>query len=51
MGTLVIGKNAQWKNELDLGRKTNQSFVNIPHARLIEMLKYKAELMGIKIVE
>ncbi|MDQ2098929.1 MAG: IS200/IS605 family accessory protein TnpB-related protein, partial [Tychonema bourrellyi B0820] len=47
----VIGKNAQWKNELDLGRKTNQSFVNIPHARLIEMLKYKAELMGIKIVE
>ncbi|PHX53732.1 transposase [Tychonema bourrellyi FEM_GT703] len=51
IGTLVIGKNAQWKNELDLGRKTNQSFVNIPHARLIEMLKYKAELMGIKIVE
>ena len=51
IGTLVIGKNAQWKNELDLGRKTNQSFVSIPHARLIEMLKYKAELMGIKIVE
>ncbi|MGB8688117.1 MAG: transposase, partial [Microcoleus sp.] len=51
IGTLVIGKNAQWKNELDLGRKTNQSFVNIPHARLIEMLKYKAELIGIKIVE
>jgi len=51
IGTLVIGKNAQWKNELDLGRKTNQSFVNIPHARLIEMLKYKAELMGIKVIE
>ncbi|MGB7712177.1 MAG: transposase [Microcoleus sp.] len=51
IGTLVIGKNAQWKNELDLGSKTNQSFVSIPHARLIEMLKYKAELMGIKVIE
>jgi putative transposase len=51
IGTLVIGKNAQWKNEIDLGRKTNQNFVSIPHARLIEMLKYKAELMGIEVIE
>ncbi len=50
IGTLVIGKNAQWKNEIDLGKKTNQNFVNVPHARLIEMLKYKAELMGIKVM-
>jgi putative transposase len=51
IGILVIGKNAQWKNEIDLGKKTNQNFVSIPHARLIEMLKYKAELMGIKVME
>ncbi len=51
IGTLVIGKNAQWKNEIDLGKKTNQNFVSIPHARLIEMLKYKAELMGIQVIE
>jgi putative transposase len=51
IGTLVIGKNVQWKNEIDLGRKTNQNFVSIPHARLIEMLKYKAELMGIEVIE
>jgi IS605 OrfB family transposase len=51
IGTLVIGKNAQWKNEINLGKKTNQNFVSIPHARLIEMLKYKAELMGIKVME
>jgi putative transposase len=51
IGTLVIGKNVQWKNEINLGKKTNQNFVSIPHARLIEMLKYKAELIGIKVIE
>ncbi|WP_373537555.1 RNA-guided endonuclease InsQ/TnpB family protein [Microcoleus sp.] len=51
IGTLVIGKNLQWKNEINLGNKTNQNFVSIPHTRLIEMLKYKAELMGIKVIE
>ncbi|TAF92697.1 MAG: transposase [Oscillatoriales cyanobacterium] len=51
IGTLVIGKNLQWKNEINLGKKTNQNFVSIPHSRLIEMLKYKAELLGIKVIE
>jgi putative transposase len=51
IGTLVIGKNVQWKNEINLGKRTNQNFVSIPHARLIEMLKYKAELVGIKVIE
>ncbi|MEG4503288.1 transposase [Microcoleus sp. F6_B4] len=51
IGTLVIGKNLQWKNEIDLGKRTNQNFVSIPHARLIEMLRYKAQLLGIKVIE
>jgi len=50
IGTLVIGKNAQWKTEIDLGKPTNQNFVSIPHARLIEMLEYKARLVGIKVI-
>ena len=50
IGTLVIGKNAQWKTEIDLGKQTNQNFVSIPHARLIEMLEYKAWLAGIKVI-
>ncbi len=50
IGTLVIGKNAQWKNEISLGKRTNQNFVSIPHARLIEMLEYKARLVGIKVI-
>jgi IS605 OrfB family transposase len=50
IGTLVIGKNAQWKTEIDLGKQTNQNFVSIPHDRLIEMLEYKTRLAGIKVV-
>jgi|JFJP01.1.fsa_nt_gi transposase, IS605 OrfB family, central region len=50
MGTLVIGKNLQGKNEINLGKQTNQNFVTIPHARLIEMLEYQAELVGIKVM-
>ena len=48
--TLVIGKNVQWKTEIDLGKQTNQNFVSIPHARLIEMLEYKARLVGVKVI-
>jgi len=50
IGTLVIGKNVQWKTEINLGKQTNQNFVSIPHTRLIEMLEYKARLVGIKVV-
>jgi hypothetical protein len=27
IGTLVVGKNAQWKTEINLGKQTNQNFV------------------------
>ena len=50
IGTLVIGKNKQWKTEINIGKKNNQEFVDIPHARFIEMLTYKCELVGIKVV-
>ena len=50
IGTLVIGKNAQWKTDINLGKQTNQNFVSIPHARCIEMLEYTAFLVGIKVI-
>ena len=50
IGPLVIGKNAQWKTEINLGKPTNQNFVSIPHSRLIEMLDYKARLVGIDVI-
>jgi putative transposase len=50
IGTLVIGKNPLWKQEVKMGRRNNQQFVAIPHARFIEMLTYKAELVGIQVI-
>jgi len=47
--TLVIGKNDGWKQESNMGKRNNQNFVQIPHAKLISMLTYKAELVGIKV--
>lgn len=50
IGTLVIGKNVNWKQEVEMGKRNNQQFVAIPHARFIEMLAYKAELVGIRVI-
>jgi IS605 OrfB family transposase len=49
IGTLVIGKNDAWKQEANMGKRNNQNFVSIPHARFISKLKYKAELAGITV--
>ncbi len=49
IGTLVIGKNPLWKQEAHLGRRGNQNFVSVPHARFIDMLAYKAVLVGIQV--
>jgi putative transposase len=47
IGTIIIGKNPLWKQESSLGKRNNQNFVSIPHARFIDMLTYKAALVGI----
>jgi putative transposase len=49
VGTIIIGKNPLWKQEVGMGRRNNQNFVQIPHARFIDMLTYKAELVGIRV--
>jgi len=50
IGTLVIGKNPYWKQESQMCKKDNQHFVQISHARFINMLTYKARLVGIKVI-
>jgi putative transposase len=49
VGTIIIGKNPLWKQEAGLGKRNNQNFVSIPHARFIDMLTYKASLVGIQV--
>lgn len=50
IGTLVVGYNAGWKQNTDMGRKNNQNFVQMPFARLTDYLKYKCEMVGIDFV-
>jgi putative transposase len=50
IGTLVIGKNPEWKQEINIGKRNNQNFVQIPHARFIDMLTYKAKMVGIRVI-
>ena len=49
VGTVIIGKNPLWKQESSMGKRNNQNFVSIPHARFIDMLTYKAALVGIQV--
>ncbi len=50
INTLVIGKTDNWKQDINIGKRNNQSFVNIPHSRFIEMLNYKCEIEGINVI-
>ena len=44
---IIYGKNVNFKKEINLGKVTNQNFVNIPFNLIIERLRYKALLAGI----
>lgn len=49
--TIIIGKNKNWKQEVNIGKINNQNFTQIPMASFIHKIKYKAENIGIKVVE
>jgi len=50
IGTLIIGKNPFWKQDPTMRRSDKQHFVQLPHARFIDMLSYKAKLVGIQVI-
>ena len=47
---IIIGNNVGWKNEINIGRRNNQNFVNIPHTKLFNQLLYKGLLNGIEVI-
>ncbi|MFQ5820155.1 MAG: RNA-guided endonuclease InsQ/TnpB family protein [Candidatus Heimdallarchaeota archaeon] len=50
VGMLVIGYNTEWKQHANMGRKTNQNFVQLPFSKLIQQIEYKAEEKGIHVL-
>ena len=46
---IVIGLNKDWQRNANMGKKTNQVFVQIPFEKLIHNIMYKAEDAGIRV--
>ena len=49
IGTLVLGSNQFWKQESEMGKRNNQSFVSIPFDMLKSMIELKACEYGITV--
>ena len=49
--TIVIGHNNGWKQSVDIGKKNNQNFVQIPFNMLINQIYYKGKQYGINVVK
>jgi putative transposase len=43
---IIIGNNDGWKQEINIGKRNNQNFVQIPFENLIQKITYKQELEG-----
>lgn len=49
-GTIIIGENKEWKQEINIGKRNNQHFCFIPHGWLKYKLKSKCKYYGITYV-
>lgn len=47
---LILGKNEGWKQNVNMGKRNNQTFVQIPFVKLIDNITYKARSVGINVV-
>lgn len=48
--TVIFGHNIGQKQDINLGKVTNQNFVQIPFTQLIVQLQYKCQLRGIRFI-
>ena len=51
IGSIVIGKNNSWKQNINLGKVNNQNFTFIRYESFIEKLTYKCLKLGIQVIE
>ena len=49
IGNLVVGYNKGWKDFINIGKRNNQTFCFISYDKLLNFLKYKCEMAGIKL--
>lgn len=51
IGTLVVGYNETFQRNSNIGKRNNQTFVNIPYGKLRDKFEYLCELNGITFVK
>ena len=49
IGSIVVGLNKGWKQNIELGKRNNQKFVEIPFSKLVDKITYKGKLVGINV--
>ena len=47
---IVIGYNKGWKQDINLGKRNNQNFVQIPFKTLVDYITYKAHDYNIEVI-
>lgn len=50
IGVIVIGKNKEWKQNVNMGKINNQNFISLSFNKLINKIQYKAEEQGIEVI-
>ncbi len=50
MNTIVLGYNEFWKQKVNIGKKNNQNFVQIPFHKLKWFIEYKSEKFGLNFI-
>jgi IS605 OrfB family transposase len=48
---VIIGYNEEWKKSVNLGKKINRMFYQIPYKKLLNKLRLKLEKNNIKVIE
>lgn len=51
LNTIIIGKNKGQKQRSRMSKQNNQNFIGIPHQVMINLIKYKANLAGIVVIQ
>lgn len=51
IGTIVVGYNKRWKDSINIGKRNNQTFVQIPFDNLLHKLEYKCRQCGIVFIK
>ena len=50
LGTIVVGKNTHWKQEIHIGKENNQNFCYLAHSAFISKPQTMAQKFGINVI-